>query len=87
MKFGSINIQMGHLKEQGETYWQHFRCAVKFAIVLLLLSVVCLIHALIPNILTTTASDRLQILIKEMQRCKDETDPIDPYPESKTPKD
>ncbi len=77
---------MGHLKEQGETYWKHFWCAVKFAGVLFLLSFVCLTHALIPNILTTTASDRLLILIKEMQRCKDETDPVDPIPESKTPK-
>ena len=77
---------MGHLEEQGETYWQHFQLAIKFAFVLFLLSFVCLTHALIPNILTTTASDRLLILIKEMQRCKDETDPIDPYPESKTPK-
>jgi len=77
---------MGHLEEQGETYWQHFQLAIGFAGVLFLLSFVCLTHAFFPNIFTTTASDRLLILIKEMQRFKVETDPIDTTPKSKTPK-
>jgi len=77
---------MGHLEEQGETYWQHFRHAIGFAGVLFLLLFVCLTHAIIPNVFTTTASDRLILLIEKMKRYKVKINLVDTSPESKTPK-
>lgn len=62
---------MKHLDEVGETYGEHFKCAAKFGCVLFGLSIVCIIHALIPYILTTTTSKRLEKLIEEMRRCDD----------------
>jgi len=60
---------MKHLEEQGESYWEHFKHAAKFAIVLFGLSFICLAHAIVPCIFTTTASCRLEKLLTEMKRC------------------
>lgn len=65
---------MGHLKEQGEGYWKHAWHAVKFSYVLLILSIVCLIHAIIPNVFVTTASCRLEKLVSEMKRYNGDCD-------------
>ncbi len=63
---------MKHLDETGETYFEHFGCAIKFAGVLFALSLVCAVHALIPCLFTSTASTRLESLIDEMKRCNAE---------------
>ncbi len=60
---------MSHLKEVGETYWQHLKCAILFSGVLLCLSIVCAIHAFFPELFKTTVSDRLTKLVDEMKRC------------------
>ena len=60
---------MSHLKEQEEGYWEHFLHAAMFSLTLLGLAIICLVHAIIPNIFTTTASCRLEALVKEMKRC------------------
>lgn len=63
---------MSHLKEIGETYWQHFKCAILFSGVLFRLSAACAIHAVYPEVFKTTASDRLTKLVDEMKRYEDE---------------
>jgi len=62
---------MKHLDEVGETYCEHFKCAAKFGCVLFGLSIVCMIHAIVPCIFTETTSERLTKLIEEMKRCND----------------
>ena len=63
---------MKHLDEVNETYWEHFRCAIYFSGVMLKLSIICAVHSLIPCVFETTASERLDKLLSEMQRCNDE---------------
>lgn len=63
---------MSHLKEIGETYWQHFKCAILFSGVMFRLSIACAIHAIYPEVFKTTASDRLTKLVDEMKRCEDD---------------
>jgi hypothetical protein len=45
-----------HLRSVNESYLQHFRHALSFAGTLLLASVVCFIHALIPFLFEKTGS-------------------------------
>lgn len=59
---------MNHLKDQNETYWEHFGKASLFGLTLFGLGVVCIIHAFIPNIFTTTASSKLEKLLFAMKR-------------------
>ena len=63
---------MSHLEEQDETYWEHCGKAILFALTLFALGLVCMLHAFIPNILTTTASSELEKLLAEMKREQDE---------------
>lgn len=44
---------MKHLKENGVTYWEHWRFSMK-------LSIALFIHSWFPNILTTYASNKLK---------------------------
>lgn len=66
---------MKHLEDQGETYFEHFGYAIKFAGVFFVLSLVCAVHALIPCLFTSTASSRLESLLNEMRRCNAEKQP------------
>ncbi|MHA2403456.1 MAG: DUF6356 family protein [Candidatus Kariarchaeaceae archaeon] len=62
---------MSHLEEVNETYWQHFKCAIGFSGTMLLLAIICTIHAFIPELFKTTASDNIESLLKRMKRCED----------------
>lgn len=63
---------MSHLEEVNETYWQHFRCAISFSGTMLLLAIICAIHAFIPELFKTTASSKIEQLINRMKRSDDE---------------
>ena len=67
---------MKHLEEQNETYFEHFGKAIKFTGVLFILTIVCLVHTLLPFCFTTTASCRLTKLVEEMKRCNCNEDSI-----------
>jgi len=62
---------MSHLEEVNETYWQHFKCAIRFSGILLRMCIVCAVHSLFPELFKTTASTRLSTLLREMNRSED----------------
>ncbi len=55
-----------HPASVGETYREHFRVASHFAKDLALASMAAAIHALAPNLFTSTASTKIQQLHSEM---------------------
>ncbi len=63
-----MKIFTKHPKSLGESYWQHFAKAVKFSYKMLLASVACFIHAWLPFLFETTATD----LAKEIVDCNEE---------------
>jgi hypothetical protein len=65
---------MKHLRDINKTYFEHFRGAIYYAGVLFCLGTILIIHALIPCIFVTTASDKLQKLIKMMKGTSTEDD-------------
>lgn len=48
---------MGHLQDIGESYWDHFKFAIRIAFVLFLTSLVLVAHAFFPNVFKNVASD------------------------------
>ncbi len=67
MKYLS-NMMTDHPHSMGETYFQHLRKALGFALQLSLISLICLIHAIIPCLFTRTGSRRLNDLHASMAR-------------------
>ena len=55
-------MKFHHLNFVGESYVQHLRFTVYLCAVLFILSVVALVHGLIPWILTGTVSDKIKHL-------------------------
>ncbi|MEC7915420.1 MAG: DUF6356 family protein [Actinomycetota bacterium] len=55
-----------HPASVGETYGEHFRVASHFAKEMLLASLACAVHAVLPNVFTTTASSKVRQLHSEM---------------------
>ena len=55
-----------HLDEVDETYLQHLTRAVGFAVAMLVGSVACLVHALLPFLFVKTGSDCIRRLNKLM---------------------
>ena len=58
---------MQHLKDKNTSYFAHMFCAVKYSLKLYFASQVLLIHAIIPSLFETTASDIIKDIIKETQ--------------------
>ena len=56
---------MKHLQERNIGYFAHLFCAVKYSIKLYFASQVLLVHAIIPCLFETTASDIIKEIIKE----------------------
>ena len=50
---------MTHLKEQGETYFEHMRHAMGISFLLLTAGTKCLIHSIIPDLFATGVSSKL----------------------------
>lgn len=66
---------MGHLKDIGENYFTHMTVALRFALVLTVIAVVCIVHAFLPFLFKNTASGWVNDLNNIMQtRSKGETD-------------
>jgi len=62
---------MQHLKDRNVSYFTHMFCAIKYAIKLYFASQVLLVHAFIPCLFETTASDIIKGILKETQECED----------------
>jgi hypothetical protein len=68
---------MGHLQDIGETYWQHLRFAGLLSLLLFKAAFAALIHAIVPTIFVTTASDtinEINYLLKERNAEPEELD-------------
>ena len=55
---------MSHLNEAGETYWQHFRFAGQFGIVMILVGLCIIVHAIVPQWFTNTGSEAIRAMAK-----------------------
>ena len=53
-------MNLNHLEEVKETYFQHFFRALILAINLLIMTFVCLVHALLPFIFTSYVSKEIR---------------------------
>ena len=57
---------MKHLIDQNLTYVQHLRFACTLALQLLILSLIALVHGILPSILVTSVSNRIHDLNEEL---------------------
>ena len=68
------NVFTKHLKEVGETYFQHMWASFRYSLTFLLLVFVAMVHAILPFVFTKTASCIIQVMsdhIKEREgECK-----------------
>jgi len=55
---------MKHLRDHDMTYIQHLRLAWTYAFKLMIMSLVAVIHGILPFVLTTYVSDKLKELNK-----------------------
>ena len=55
-----------HLKSVNETYFQHFKKAIKIGILMILGGFQAIFHAICPGILKTSASDKIKKLHNEV---------------------
>jgi hypothetical protein len=62
-----IDLFTKHPGSVGETYFQHFRIAIKYGFTLLILVPVVFIHALLPFIFQDTASSVLKKMIGHIE--------------------
>lgn len=51
-----ISRSRAHLRDAGESYWQHFRFATTFGLIAAAAGFAAVLHAFIPSLCTTTAS-------------------------------
>ena len=56
-----------HPHSVGETYFEHMKKALKYFAILYILSMIVMIHAFYPFLFTTTASDEIERLHKELK--------------------
>ena len=61
-----------HPHSVGETYFEHMKKALKYSFVLYYAFIVVMIHALYPFLFTTTGSDVIAKLHKELKGRKNE---------------
>ena len=62
----SSNIFTQHPHSIGESYWQHFLFALRFALKLLAAGFAALVHAILPFCFETTASRLIREMVAEM---------------------
>jgi hypothetical protein len=60
---------MKHLKDRDIGYFTHMLCALKYSIKLYFASQVLLIHAIVPSLFETTASDIIKKILEETSKC------------------
>ena len=57
---------MEHLRDKNLTYFQHLGAAWTLALQLFLLSLISLVHGMLPSTLVTLVSDRIHALDEEL---------------------
>tara|TARA_E500000331_G_scaffold245508_1_gene235922 strand:+ start:127 stop:321 length:195 start_codon:yes stop_codon:yes gene_type:complete len=57
-----------HLEETGYSYQQHFKIALFYSYVFFKLACCCIIHALWPDFYTTTATDKIKKIYKDISK-------------------
>ena len=82
MSIRPLSLFTDHPESIGESYLQHMRHALFFTGQFALCTLACLLHAIVPGICTTSASDRMQKLFAHMNN-RGDTDEIDPTHASK----
>ena len=60
-----------HLKETNETYFEHMFHAIRYGFRMILAGFACIIHAIIPDLFVTTASDTIKGIIDDVARRKE----------------
>ncbi len=63
-------MNFNHLKDTNETYFEHAKCASLYSILFLGLSIVSIIHAIVPFTFCTTVSDKLEEMQAHLQKRK-----------------
>ena len=63
-----IDIFTEHPKQNGETYFQHLRCAATYGLSMVFSGIAAIIHAVFPFIFETAASDCAKKVITEVER-------------------
>ena len=56
-----------HPRNLGESYWQHGRTAARFGAEMVAGGLACLVHAAVPGLFATTASERVKNLYAQMR--------------------
>jgi hypothetical protein len=67
-----ISIIKDHLEEANETYWEHFYCSSKYALLFLSLFFTSFLHAVLPCFFLTRAKDtvtRIKSEIADRKEC------------------
>ena len=59
---------MGHLNDIGDTYWEHWKFAMQFALVLILVGFAVLVHAFFPFLFKDTGSKAIRAMAKVLDR-------------------
>ena len=65
-----LNLFTKHPKEQGETYLQHMRAALKIVYVLKTLEFKCVVHAIFPFLYIDAVSGKIECLKTMINRKK-----------------
>jgi len=63
-------MNLSHLEEAGETYFQHLSKAFILSLNLLIMSIVCLAHSLLPFIFTNYVSDKIREINSYLDQLK-----------------
>ena len=63
-------MNLNHLEEAGENYFQHFFRAFLLSFNLLIMSVVCLVHSLLPFVFTSYVSDKIKVINSHIDQLK-----------------
>ena len=63
-------MNLSHLEEAGETYFQHHSRAVFLSLNLFIMSIVCLVHSLLPFIFTNYVSDKIREINSYLDQLK-----------------
>jgi len=61
---------MSHLKEVNENYFKHMFEAMLISFILIISSVTCLIHSLLPFLFKSTASNNIKNILKRVEKRK-----------------
>lgn len=64
MPSGVVGPRMSHLKEENVTYWEHWKFAMQFGLVMVLAGGCVIIHAFFPEFFKNTGSSVVRAMAK-----------------------